>query len=413
MFPSLRVALLGGVCAATALPALAQNFSVDITVDGTTVRRTFSTLTDALDLLEDRGIAAVVPNYTSRSAVTAQLGIRGVAGTITLPAGSTTAIVSFPGAGVERIVTGNTRQQLQTNLRQIFEGSGDTPEETAANRETVTTLLKSAVRTTSLDPIAGHPLSLVGQMNSADQRAALTPLGASMAGPVERPTGWRFAIGASHASTSSGGDNDFFSLPLAASYTFAPNGIEIFADLPVSYAELEGAAYGQGSLGLGLRIPVISRPGLQWSLVPQARAGAAGSEELGAGGYVFGGSLTSDLRVALPGGFGLTLGTGYGYYETGPLEFGDYYVSYDLQNQVLRNTAALGRSFGEVAGRPVSLTVSVTDMRVSGDDFYIPSWQEYGLAVTIGRAAPVTVSASWIDGEKGYDALRVGASFSF
>jgi hypothetical protein len=336
-----------------ALPAHAQNFIVNLTVDGVPVTRSFASQDEALNLLRDSGIRAIIPNYTSASLVTANLTLLGVQGTIVLPPGATTATVNFPGLGFATTISGATRGEVQTNLRQLFEGNGSTPEQRAANQAFVTALRQLVVSTTRRDPVAGHPLSLVGQMAAADFRAATTPIGARPTGTIDRPAGWRFSIGAAYASTSSGLDNRFYSVPVAASYAFSPNGIELFADAPLSTADQGGAQYYQGSLGVGVRVPVLSSDSAQWTIVPQFRAGAAGSDELGTGGYVLGGSVTSDFRMNIGAGYSIQVGNTFAYNETRPIEFDNIKISYELQNQVWRNGVAIGRPLGEVAGRVI------------------------------------------------------------
>lgn len=393
--------------------ALAQNFTATITVDGQTVTRTFQTQDEALTLLRDRGISAIVPNYTSASTVTAEVNLLGVRGTITLPPGATAATVSFPGAGINQTVTGATRTQVQANLRQLFEGTGNTPEERAAAQSFVTALRQAAVQGGALDPVAGHPLSLTGQMVAADYRAATSPIGALPTGVLDREGGWRFSIGAGYASTSSGIENRSISVPVGVSYTFGRNGIEVFADAPLASSDQRGAQYYQGSVGVGVRFPLLRTDTVQWTLVPQFRAGAGGSDNLATGGYMLSGSVTSDLRVNLGAGYSLQIGNMAGYGETRPIEFNGYKVDYELQNQVWRNGVAIGRKLGEVAGRELHGALTFADTRFTGDRFFVPSWQEYGITLTATGRTPLSFSAAYLDGRNDFRGVRFGLNLAF
>jgi hypothetical protein len=402
-------AILGGL----ASPAAAQNYVVDIEVDGTRVQRSFPSLNDALNLLRTQGLAAIVPNYSSASSVVGNVNVLGLPVVISQPAGAAAATVTVPSTGETRTVEGASRAEVQSNLRQLFEGTGNTQAEAASNQAFATSLRQEVVRGSALDPVAGHPLSLMGQMAAGDFRAATNPIGALPTGTLDRPAGWRFAAGPGFASTASGLDNRFYALSLGASYTFAPNGAELFADAPVAVADQGGAQYYQGSFGLGLRYPVLSRPGLQWALVPQIRAGAAGSDTLGTGGYVLSGSLTSDLRLDLGRGWSMQLGNSLAYNETRPLEFDGFKIDYELQNQVWRNGIAVGRRLGEVAGRAVHGALSFTDSRVTGDRVFVPSWQEYGVSLVVPGRVPVSFTASYLDGRQGFQGVRFGLTAAF
>jgi hypothetical protein len=396
----------------TATPAAAQNFTVNLVVDGVQVTRSFASQQEALNLLRDSGIRSVVPGYTNTSSVSATVSVLGSPVSINLPAGATTATVTLA-TGASIAVSGTTRGQVQTALLEIFQGNGGGGVSSAEAQAFVTALRKEVVATSAADPVAGHPLSLMGQMVASDVRAAGNPIGAAPTGTVQRPAGFRAAVGGGFASTASGQDNRFYNLNLGASYTFAPNGIEIFADAPLSSADQGGAQYLQGSLGVGVRFPVLQGQDYQWFLVPQLRAGAAGSDSLGTGGWIQSGSLTSNLRLNLPAGWSMSIDNTAGYAEARPLEFNNYKIDYALQNQFYRNGIAIGRQLGEVVGRPIHGAITVSDTRVSGDRTFVPSWQEYGVVLYSPGALPVSLSASYIDGRRDFRGLRFGLSVAF
>jgi len=242
-------------------------------------------------------------------------------------------------------------------------------------------------------------------MAAADHLAGIRPPGVPGGGQ-----GFSKSIGAGYDQTSSAFGNTFCNLPVQASYGFGRDLPEIFVDAPLSVADQEGTRYYQDSVAIGVRLPVVTSRDLRWTLTGAVRGGATGSVALGTGGYLVGGSITSDLQLALPEGFTLGIGNTFGYYESRPVDFGGVYIDYELQNQVWRNSLFLGRQLGEVFGRTVHGLVRVTDTRVTGDRFFIPSWQEYTVALVMPSSMPITAGLTWIDGVQGFSAVRFGGS---
>jgi hypothetical protein len=394
---------------ASAAPATANsNFVIELVVDGVSRSVSYRNIRDALDLVRDNGIRTLFPTYSAANNLVANLNLRGIEGTVTLPAGNGAATVSFPRAGVTRTFSGSTRADTQNQLRRFFEGGGTSATETSANQAALTQIVQTAVATTTGDPVAGHPLSLIGQMAAADHLAGLRTPGVPQGG-----AGFSGAIGAGYDRTSSAFGNQFLNLPLQAGYSFGQDRPEIFIDVPLSLAEQEGTRYYQGSVALGVRLPIVVDQGLRWTVTGAVRGGATGSDALGTGGYVVGGSLTSDLHVPLAAGFTLGVGNSLSYYESRPIDYGGVYVNYELQNQIWRNSLSLARPLGEVFGRSIHGLARVTDTRATGDEFFIPSWQEYTLAVTLPAATPITAGATWIDGRRDFTAIRFGISVGF
>lgn len=406
----LPAAALIALCATT--PANAQNFIVNLLVDGVSVTRTFASQQDALNLLRDSGISSVVPGYTNTSRVTATVSVLGSPVSIVLPAGATTATVTLA-SGATISVGGSTRGQAQAALLDLFQGRGSATVSEAQAQAFITDLREQTVATSAADPVAGHPLSLMGQMAAADFRAASNPIGAAPTGTVNRPAGFRAAAGGGFASTASGQDNRFYNVQLSASYTFSPNGVEVFADAPLNSADQGGAQYLLGSFGAGVRFPVMQAADFQWFLTPQLRAGAAGSDRLGTGGYIQSGSLTSSVRMNLSAGWSLAIDNSAAYAETSPLEFNNAKIDYSLENQIYRNGIALGRVLGEVAGRSVHGALTFADTRITGDRMFIPSWQEYGIVLYSPGTFPVSFGATLIEGTRDFRGLRFGLTAAF
>ncbi|HWL81535.1 MAG TPA: hypothetical protein VNR89_11310 [Roseomonas sp.] len=396
---------MGAMLAAPGTAVAADPFVLNLNVDGQTYTRSYNNLDDLLNLLNPGGIQSVAPNYTSGSAVNAVVNFRGVPATVTTEPGSTAVRLSVPGAGVDQVFDAGSLAASRRQLEDFAKGNGNTEE--------LRKIYDTIVSTTTADPVAGNPASLQGQSVMADY-AAGTLLPGDLGRMEPRAAGWHFSVGGDYTRQQTRDfDTNVWSLPLAVSYTFGQDGVELFLNVPLSLTDTSGAYSYLGSAGIGLRVPVLKGPSVRWALTPQLRIGAAGSSEVGSVGQAYGGSVTSDLRLALPNDFVLGIGNTIGYYETKPLKVSDYDLAYDLQNAYYRNGASISRPVGLLANLPVLLGASFVDTRMAGDDLAVKSWQEYGLFAVLGTTTPVRANISYLNGERGYDAFHVGLSVAF
>ncbi|MXP63337.1 hypothetical protein E0493_08225 [Roseomonas sp. M0104] len=397
--------LVGAMLAAPRAAAAADPYVLDLTVDGQTYTRSYNNLDDLLNLLNPGGIRSIAPNYTSNSAVNAVVNFRGVPATVTSEPGSSALRLSVPGAGVDQVFDAGSLTESRRQLENFAKGEGDA--------EALKKIYDAVVSTSTADPVAGNPASLQGQSVMADY-AAGTLLPGDLGRMEPRAAGWHFSVGGDYTRQETRDfDTNIWSLPLAVSYTFGQDGPELFLNLPLTLTDTSGAYSYLGSAGIGLRVPVVTSPSVRWALTPQFRFGAAGSSEVGSVGQAYGGSVTSDLRLALPNQFVLGIGNTIGYYETKPLKVSDYDLAYDLQNAYYRNGASISRPVGLMANLPVLLGASFVDTRMAGDDLAVKSWQEYGLFAVLGTTTPVRANISYLNGERGYDAFHVGLSVAF
>ena len=429
------IAALHAVTLAAALfaagPVLsAEIFRADIRVDGVERRISSNNAERFVDQLSSDRLRSLFPNYTESSAASARVSLRGVAADLSFEGNSSRLRLVVPAVGIDQTFTGRTRDESQRQLEEFAKGAAtDAGVPTAAlnsgdpraianavtGSTAITRLLRYAVATTPLDPIAGNPTSLLSRMVQADFDSVVTP---TVPGTARLPAapGSHWGLGGTYLGTSAQGYNGHL-FELASRYTYNfRNGDGVLVDLPVAIADLEGSQIYQASLGLGYRWQVPGVP--NWSLTPRARFGFAGSIDAGAIGGIAAGSVTSTLRFDI-GETGLTIGNAVGYGETVPIELQDYRISYDLSNWSFRNGVILSRRLGELAGRVLDGSVSVTDTRFAGDRLYVNSYQEYGLAVSVRGGAvanapsPLSVGVSYLDGEHGYRGVMARIKLSF
>ena len=428
----LAAVVLGGLAATSSVQA--QGIQVTATVNGVSQTFSFSSQEEALNSLTGPGLAARFPGFVEGSAVTANINNNGQPLNLTVPAGSTTAILVNPITGAAIAIPAATAGGAVNNTRAFFQGdtSVTVPVSSlpasvlaslpAAQRAallsapvlTPTSILQSAVQNTISDPIAGNPTALIPQMVASDFIAGSAPTGGLLGVNQPRADGWRFNIGANIIATTGGGaDTRVFTAPLRASYYLGRTGTEIFLDAPMAFVDVGGTNVFQGSAGVGIRQRVLTGARFEWNITPAFRWGVAGSQDIGRGSQAVGASGTSDFRFALSPIYTLAITNTIAYYQTERYNFGGGAVNYDLQNQFYRNGLTLSRPVGEIFGRPAQMGLTFVDTRVTGDPYRVKSWQEYGVVLASGGRFPSRFSVTYMNGENNFQALRFGLGTSF
>lgn len=397
--------VLGAALAAPNAAKANDAFTLNLNVDGQSYSRSYNNLSNLLDVLKPGGIQAIAPNYRPGSDVGAVVNFRGVPANVTVQPGTSAIRLTVPGADVDRVFDAGTLAESRRQLEAFARGD--------ENAEELRRVYDAIAATSTADPVAGNPYSLQGQSVMADY-AAGTMLPGDLGRMEPRAAGWHFSVGGSFTSQQTRSfDTNAYNLPLTVSYAFGVDGPELFLNVPLTLTETSGAISYMGSAGIGLRVPVVTGPTVRWAVTPALRGGAAGSEDVGSVGSAFGGSLTSDLRFALPNEFVLGIGNTVGYYETKPVKVGDYDLAYDLQNAYYRNGATVSRPAGTLGGMPLLLGASFVDTRMVGDALAVKSWQEYGISGTLLSSTPVRATLSYLDGRNGYNAFHLGLSVAF
>jgi len=242
--------------------------------------------------------------------------------------------------------------------------------------------------------VAGNPNSFIAKMASSDYQIGTT----TDAGEENL-----LAIGLyAGASEASGFRTTSVSLPINYVIT-VPNPSKppyaFIFDLPIRYMDLEGGDVIDGSLGFGVRVPILRR----WAVTPMMRAGIVGSADAGVAQTVYSGMVTSkadfyfeDLR--------LSVNNMVGYYTTDSVRIGDFHLDYDVENVIFRNGLALEGSLNyQLFDDPTSWEVQFIDTRVTGDPWFNDWYDE--IVLTLGTRRRAT-RMTWQD-------LRIGASYTF
>jgi hypothetical protein len=385
--------LVGLVSALAALPAAARDpFSLDLTVDDARGSRGFTTLEGAYTALSTSGLQQIVPSYTEVSAATAALDLRGVPAVASFAAGSPVLRVQVPGAGIDETFIGATREESRRLFERWLQGRGDS----AVDR-----LLRTAVRTTPTDPVAGNPNSALTNLAVSDfSRAVDASLGASGGGAHRARFG---------SFSAAGLGSNSFSLPLDYSLRLSEADTLQF-DVPLTYVDTAGAASYSGNVGVLYRRQMTAN----WALQPSVRFGGAGSLDLGAGSGIWSTGLTSTVGLQVAEGWRLTIANAVTYVATLPISVGRYTVDYNVANTVFRNGLVLTRNLGiEVWRYQLTASLFAIDTRFTGSPVFIRNYQEFGAYVSAGREQRRGLGVTLMTGDRGLFGVTVSGGVRF
>jgi hypothetical protein len=247
-----------------------------------------------------------------------------------------------------------------------------------------------------IDPVAGNPNSLLATMAQQDFMLGATE-------DLDRMA--KFGIGLGAATVDADNfDSWSATLPINYIHSIPRSGgrpMLLIFDAPLRYVDLEGASVVDGSLGFGLRYPVLDN----WALTPMLRAGLTASRDTGSLQAAYSASVTSHLEFyVLDRSLTLSLNNSVGVYRTDSIDAGDFEMEYDTDNTIWRNgLAASGRLPWVWLDQPTSWEVQFVDTRISGDDWYYDSYDE--VVVSMGTKA-MPDRARWQD-------LRLGLKYTF
>ena len=264
---------------------------------------------------------------------------------------------------------------------------------------------------TAMDPVSGNPVSQFYSMSIRSFETGLAlddPARASADGTVTPEYGGIdvgqenvgvFGVGVQYGRFSTDGtDAESWTLPLYHTFLLGDSGYAINVDVPLAYSTIEDDSFFSGSGSLGVRIPVLQG---QWALTPAFRIGLVNSNDLQAGVFSYGGSLTSDFRFRI-GQAAFQVGNMVSHFRATEATFlQDDTLSYDPQNTIIRNGMAMTYPF-QAYGQDLTGTIFATDTRFFGDDAFVEQFNEFGFVV--GWERPSFTSLT--------DRVRLGATYT-
>ena len=300
-----------------------QPYHTTVRVDSASGTVSAPNLVDLTRELSGPSIKELIPIYTPTSLTSLNFNIRGITALALFPANSPTLIVDMPQLGSVNAFTGATREDSLILFRDFLRNGG--------NRHPI---FKAYSKFSPIDPIAGNPNSLQGQMSQADYMVGqLSPFSGCDCSWNAQPIVNQYQAGLNVGRAfSKGFDTTVVTIPLR--YSFSPNLNSAFIiDAPLTYLRNGGASSVAGSLGIGYRMPIID----QWSLTPIVRLGVGGSLDLCTCGCFVSAGLTSAYNYKIKDVAVFSLINYAGYFTSTNLWLTGVNFTYHLHNYIFKN----------------------------------------------------------------------------
>lgn len=360
-----------------------------VTVDQTDALVSAPNLIDLNRELKTSSLESLIPIYTPTSPVSLDINLRGLIAETSFAENSTNLVVNIPNAGITTSFDGGTRDKSLILFKEFIKEGASVPK-----------LLKAYAKYSPIDPIAGNPNSLMGQMAQSDYLlGALSSLSGCGSCWSAQPVIHQFQVGASAIRAfSEGYDTTSVFLPLR--YSYSPDyRWAVIVDVPLTYNRNGGASSVFGSLGIGVRLPVNH----DWSLTPTIRLGGGGSLDLASAGSFISAGLISVYNYKLCE-YVLSLTNYAGCFSSTNLWLTGVNFNYHLHNSIFKN----GLSFASCEGftvyeRSINFKISIEDSYFAGSRLFIQHFDEVSIALITNCVNP------YID----YDCLSAGMSYQF
>lgn len=373
-----RKVVLASAIALAAAPAQAKLFDVTLSWDnnGTLITENFS-FNDAEEAIDVVDIDFIVDKWgqqygfdENNDTAVANIKFRGVPIQLTYEKGDK-LILDIPSLGIHEEFTDDPQgDDALDQLKDFLVEKGE--------NEILTRINKVAAASTSFDPVAGNPSSLMSTM--VDNIYFLT--NSSITGTDRQNIDNQWDIGLRHSSYTTLDNQEVVNYQLPLAYTFKLDwfpGHRLQFRLPMSYTTInEDAKSYSLQMGFGWTIPLIE--GLE--ITPAIDYGVAGSAEILSVGVLRALSLTTRYDFAL---FGqeFTLTNSLAKIDSERLEYEDdddedpvtYAIDYDLSNKAMTN----GLAWHIALPWKLATQVYVRDTRFSGDALYSEQVTEFGV----------------------------------
>lgn len=140
-------------------------FTANFTSGLDSFEESYDSVDDAFDLLTTDNLQSALPSYTDISAATGVIDYRGLPMNFSFTANSPFLTMTIPDLGVTEVFQGATRDESKDLLVAYLEGDG---------ADTVDRIQQELARVSAVDPVAGNPGSLMGQLVDADFNLAMS-----------------------------------------------------------------------------------------------------------------------------------------------------------------------------------------------------------------------------------------------
>jgi hypothetical protein len=426
----LRAVSVGACVAMSPLAFGADLFTVSATGSGVpTVNVGGSNIIDLVDdAVNTQGQFAAFQNVNS----TFSLNYGGVANAIvvTKNAGNTSATIQLLGQPV-RTFTGANQADLENQIEDYLKKDGSAD---------LTNFFQTVNQQSVIGVSDGNPNSTTARMAEftynkfglyADQFKAYTlrpapapeaqsgdanAEAAASPGVMRNKAGVQFSLSAS-ANTFDAGNFSGESATIASSLDFNfSERVGLSLGSFVGYNSIEDADVFHVGVGLGVPIRILlpetgATSGFTWQVTPHAVAAGSGSEDVGAGGLVYGFGATSYLAWHISNQWTLSMANQYSLYEGEELEFDEFKIDPGVDQSMLKNGLRLSFRISEqwyaYAGATYSNYL---------DDAAIENWLTGTVGVGYSTRAGTGVQLGVVvDNGDDYEAIggRIGVTLAF
>ena len=360
-----KILCLAVAFSALAVAAKADMFTLHVTQASSSIdeTRSFKSVIDLFDKYEDGALDSIISGYDKTSAADGWINFRGVMIELKFD-GSGNLTFNVPSADIDKLFTSDdgTQENSFKKLKDYLKSNKD---------GLLKKVLKSTVKDTPFDTVAGNPSSMMAMMTDASfHRAGGGVLGNFVSYISPNASRHHFKFNNENKTT------DVISLPLAKTFKFGESGWALMFDMPLTYADLDGSKYFAGQVGLGLKVPLVKAEKFKWDIVPGGRVGAIGSKDMISGGLLYSGNLTSNMQVPM-GPVTVSMTNMAGYIRDFSVKVADYEVDYDLKNWVYKNGAQVRWDISD----DWAINTAYSYTLYTGSDLFIDKYHDVGASL--------------------------------
>lgn len=356
-----KILLLAFAFSIVTFTAKADMFSLRVKQGILDETRSFKSILDLFDKYEDGTLDSIIIGYDKTSAANGWINFRGIPMTLDFD-NSYNLTFKVPSAGINEVFSGTSQEDSFKKLKDYLEKNKD---------DLMKKILKTSVKNTPYDAVAGSPTSMMAMMTDASfQRAGGGVLGNFTSYLSPNASRHHFKFNNENKTA------DIFSLPLAKTFKFGESGWALMLDLPITYADIDGSKSYAAQAGLGLKVPLLQAKHFKWDIVPAGRIGAIGSKDMLSGGLLYSGTLTNSMQVPVgPVTFSVT--NMAGYIRDFSLKVADYEIEYDLENWVYKNGAQIRWDINN----KWAINTAYSYTFYTGSDLFIDKYHDVGASL--------------------------------
>lgn len=396
------------LCLLAAASSLRADDLIQLSVTDTTINQSttigFKSIVDAVETLQKANLQQYLAGYAETDNFTSQIKIMGfVVNASAIGNSLTYSFTDADGNTVTRTFTGTTRDDAIEQFKDFFKSD--------AGEEEYEKLMQ-AMQNSSNGGFILSPDGTVGRTltntlaNTLGETSTAAESAEAAKGAV--PTSG-FLIGAQYSSFTAGDfEGNSYTVPLGYWFDIGQR-VKLTLDIPITYRDIEGSAFYDAGLELGLPIGIIGpEPDakFKWVLTPRVATYGYFSEDTAVGGLLGSYGIANRLEYDF-GRCRVAVGDFTGQYRSIPVSFGGIGVDAGVEETVTANGVKLGvRLFDDWVW-------DLYGMDTRAIDGYMSSYQTYGSGITCRAGKHYLRLGLATDVGDDYDSIRGELTGSF